>query len=69
MGRNAHPGQLVAEGIHPDDIVATIARIIEQYKEEGYANERFHKFFERKREVGGFVYGQTMKVESAACGE
>ncbi|AKS37573.1 cobalt-precorrin-3B C(17)-methyltransferase [Anoxybacillus gonensis] len=69
VGRNAHPGQLVAEGIHPDDIVATIARIIEQYKEEGYANERFHKFFERKKEVGSFVYGQTKKVEPAACGE
>ncbi len=69
VGRNAHPGQLVAEGIRPDDIVETIARIIVQYKEEGYANERFHKFFERKKEVGGFAYGQTIKAEPAACGE
>ncbi|MBW7650656.1 precorrin-3B C(17)-methyltransferase [Anoxybacillus sp. ST4] len=69
VGRNAHPGQLVAEGIQPNDLVETIARIIAQYKEEGYANERFHKFFERKKEVGGFVYGQTKNVEPAACGE
>lgn len=69
VGRNAHPGQLVAEGIHPNDLVETVARIVRQYKEEGYANERFHKFFERKKEVGGFVYGEALKTEPAACGE
>ncbi|PIC05891.1 precorrin-3B C(17)-methyltransferase [Anoxybacillus flavithermus] len=69
VGRNAHPGQLVAEGIRPDDLLETITRIIVQYKEEAYANERFHTFFERKKEVGGFVYGQKMKAEPAACGE
>ncbi|MCZ0755102.1 precorrin-3B C(17)-methyltransferase [Anoxybacillus sp. J5B_2022] len=72
VGRNAHPGQLVAEGIPPHEIVPIVTRIIQEYKEHGHPNERFYKFFQRKKQVGGFVYQEehsTAKIEVPACGE
>lgn len=72
VGRNAHPGQLVAEGIPPSEIVSVVTRIIQEYKENAYPNERFHKFFKRVKQVGGFVYQeakQEAKIEVSVCGE
>ncbi|WP_027409805.1 precorrin-3B C(17)-methyltransferase [Anoxybacillus tepidamans] len=72
IGRNAHPGQLVAEGIPPHEIVPTVIRIIQEYKEHGHPNERFHKFFQRVKQVSGFVYQEAnskSKIEVPACGE
>ncbi|GAJ39164.1 precorrin-3B C(17)-methyltransferase [Saccharococcus caldoxylosilyticus] len=72
VGRNAHPGQLVAEGIPPSEIVSVVTRVIQEYKERAHPNERFHKFFQRVKQVGGFVYQeakQAAKIEVPACGE
>jgi cobalt-factor III methyltransferase len=72
VGRNAHPGQLVAEGIPPGEIVSVVTRIIQEYKERAHPNERFHKFFKRVKQVGGFVNQeakQEAKIEVPACGE
>ncbi|AMX83530.1 cobalt-precorrin-3B C(17)-methyltransferase [Geobacillus subterraneus] len=72
VGRNAHPGQLVAEGLPPEEIVAIMTEVIEQYKEHAYPNERFHKFFSRVKQVGRFRHEEAKAaamVETAACGD
>ncbi|MBS2772397.1 precorrin-3B C(17)-methyltransferase [Anoxybacillus rupiensis] len=72
IGRNAYPGQLVAEGIPPEQIVPVVIQIIQEYKEHGHPNERFHKFFQRVKKAGGFVYQEprtNQKIEVSACGE
>ncbi|OPA77706.1 precorrin-3B C(17)-methyltransferase [Paenibacillus selenitireducens] len=71
VGRNAHAGQVAAEGISPEDIVDVVERIVNRFKTDGHPNERFHKFFKRVKVVEGFVYrepGQS-KVEEAVCGD
>ncbi|MGF6950290.1 precorrin-3B C17-methyltransferase [Neobacillus sp. B4I6] len=71
-GRSAHPGQIVAEGIGPDQIVGVIEGIVQEYKQKAYPNERFYKFFKRVKEVQGFVYQDitpNLKIEAAVCGE
>ncbi|GAB1807415.1 precorrin-3B C(17)-methyltransferase [Priestia megaterium] len=72
VGRNAHSGQIVAEGIAPDDIVEIVENIVHEYKEKGHPNERFHKFFKRVKNVYGFDYQDItpkIKVEPAPCGD
>ncbi|MGZ0085788.1 precorrin-3B C(17)-methyltransferase [Caldibacillus thermoamylovorans] len=72
VGRNAHPGQLVAEGIPKEEIITVIADIIEHYKEYGHPNERFHKFFARVKQIGPFRHEEATAaaaVETAACGD
>jgi cobalt-factor III methyltransferase len=72
VGRNAHSGQIVAEGIAPDRIVSVIEGIIQEYKEKGYPNERFYKFFKRVKRVKGFEYQDItpkIKIEAAPCGD
>jgi len=71
-GRNAHPGQIVAEGIAPDQIVGFVERIIDEYKEKGHPNERFHKFFKRVKRIQGFEYRDVtpkIEIEAAVCGD
>ncbi|PLT33176.1 precorrin-3B C(17)-methyltransferase [Bacillus sp. V5-8f] len=71
-GRNAHAGQFVAEGIAPDQIVGVIEGIIQEYKDKGHPNERFHKFFKRVKQVNGFEFKDItpdLKIEVAACGD
>lgn len=72
VGRTAHAGQPVAEGIEPDQIVPIVEGIIHEYKEKGHPNERFFKFFKRVKEVQGFHYQDiTPKIEiaPAPCGD
>ncbi|CAG7634045.1 precorrin-3B C(17)-methyltransferase [Paenibacillus allorhizosphaerae] len=71
IGRNAHPAQLVAEGISAEDIVPAVERIYKQYAEQGHPNERFHKFFKRVGVVGGFQHREhAPQVEvNAVCGD
>lgn len=71
VGRTAHAGQPVAEGIEPVEIVGLLARIVAAYKEHGYPNERFHKFFKRVKEIEGFTYQEVPVpvLAEAACGE
>lgn len=70
VGRNAHAGTMVEEGIEPDQIVSVLERIVTRFKQEAFPNERFHKFFKRKGELEGYAY-QEVKVllEEAACGD
>ncbi|WP_416828816.1 precorrin-3B C(17)-methyltransferase [Ectobacillus polymachus] len=71
-GRNAHSGQIVAEGIPPDKIVGIVEAIVQEYKEKGYPNERFYKFFKRVKNVQGFEYQDitpNLKIEEPVCGE
>ncbi|WP_028552449.1 precorrin-3B C(17)-methyltransferase [Paenibacillus sp. UNC451MF] len=71
VGRNAHPGQPVAEGIEPDRLVETIERIVQRYISEGHPNERFHKFFKRIKEIEGYKHQElpVFKIEDAVCGD
>lgn len=71
VGRNAHSGQPVAEGIEPDRLVETVERIITQYVSAGHPNERFHKYFKRVKQVEGFDYREVpvLVIDNAVCGE
>ncbi|MFP3123235.1 precorrin-3B C(17)-methyltransferase [Ectobacillus funiculus] len=72
IGRNAHPGQLVAEGIPMDQLVDVVETIVHEYKETGYPNERFFKFFKRKKTLQGFQHEDVtpkLQIEPAACGD
>ncbi|SEB13660.1 precorrin-3B C17-methyltransferase [Thalassobacillus cyri] len=72
VGRTAHPGQPVAEGIEPDKIVDLLEKIIQEFKEKGHPNEKFYKFFKRVGDVQGFKYKNVtpkIEVEPAPCGE
>ncbi len=72
VGRTAHPGQPVAEGIEPDKIVGIVEDIINEYKDKGHPNERFYKFFKRVQEIQGFRYRDVVpkiEVEPAPCGD
>ncbi|MCS7463727.1 precorrin-3B C(17)-methyltransferase [Paenibacillus doosanensis] len=71
VGRNAHPGQPVAEGIEPDQLVETIERIVQRYISEGHPNERFHKFFKRVKELEGYRHQElpVFQIENAVCGD
>jgi len=71
VGRSAHAGVPVAEGIKPDELLPVLTRIIEQFRSNGFPDERFHKFFKRVGVVEGFAYREvaTVTIENAVCGE
>ncbi|MFN0226243.1 precorrin-3B C(17)-methyltransferase, partial [Paenibacillus sp. KR2-11] len=71
VGRNAHPGVPVAEGIEPDRLLETIERIVHGYADKGHPNERFHKYFARVKEVEGFKYREpaAFEIADALCGD
>ena len=71
-GRTAHPGQIVAEGIAPDQIVGLIERLLKNTNRKAYPNERFFKFFKRVKQVQGFTYQDitpNIKIEAPVCGD
>lgn len=55
-GRNAHVGQLVAEGMSKEQLVATVVKVVRDFQQRGMPNERFHKFFKRVQVVAGYQY-------------
>ncbi|MCQ6274254.1 precorrin-3B C(17)-methyltransferase [Bacillus sp. V3B] len=72
VGRTAHPGQIVAEGIEPEEIVTIVEKLILEYKEKGHPNERFFKYFKRVRQTQGFQYKDitpVIEIEPAPCGD
>lgn len=71
IGRNAHPAQLVAEGVAVDELVDIVERIVLAYQEQGYPEERFHKFWKRVGEVAGYRHESHANpvVADASCGE
>ncbi|MBO2536194.1 precorrin-3B C(17)-methyltransferase [Rummeliibacillus suwonensis] len=72
VGRTAHPGQPVAEGIEPDKIVEVISNIMKEYKENAHPNERLFKYFKRVKNIQGYIYqdiAPKIKIEPAPCGD
>ncbi|NDI35515.1 precorrin-3B C(17)-methyltransferase [Chengkuizengella sediminis] len=71
IGRTAHAAQPVAEGIEKEKIVDIIERIVQGYANDGFPNERFHKYFKRVKEIEGFTYRDVpvLVTEQVICGE
>ncbi|MBO1511412.1 precorrin-3B C(17)-methyltransferase [Metabacillus bambusae] len=72
VGRTAHAGQPVAEGIEPDKIVEVIENIVYEYKEKGHPNERLFKYFKRVGNIQGYTYKDMtpkIEIEPAPCGD
>lgn len=72
VGRTAHAGQIVAEGIEPEQIVDIVTGIIEEYKEKAHPGERLFKFFRRVQVIQGFHYQDIepkMDIAPALCGD
>ncbi|MFJ8258885.1 precorrin-3B C(17)-methyltransferase [Peribacillus asahii] len=70
VGRTAHPGQPVAEGIEPDRLVELITNIVEEYKRNAHPNERLFKYFKRAKKIQGFQYqdiAPKIHIEPAPC--
>lgn len=70
VGRTAHPGQPVAEGIEPDQLVEIITNIVEEYKQNAHPNERLFKYFKRVKQIQGYPYQDItpkIKIEPAPC--
>lgn len=55
-GRNASPGQRVAEGLPAESVPELLERIVQTYRRDSFPGERFHKFFARVGQVEGFVH-------------
>lgn len=72
VGRTAHPGQPVEEGIEPDRLVEIITNIVEEYKQNAHPNERLFKYFKRVKQIQGYSYqdmAPKIKIEPAPCGD
>ncbi|MBM7602992.1 precorrin-3B C17-methyltransferase [Metabacillus crassostreae] len=72
VGRTAHAGQPVAEGIEPGEIVGLIEKIVLEYKEKGHPNERFFKYFKRVGKIQHYQYKDMtpkIEIEPAPCGD
>ena len=70
VGRTAHPGQPVAEGIEPDQLVELITNIVDEYKQKAHPNERLFKYFKRAKQIQGYLYqdiAPKIKIEPAPC--
>ncbi|MDN9008701.1 precorrin-3B C(17)-methyltransferase [Brevibacillus laterosporus] len=71
IGRNAHPGQRIAEGVPEDQIIGLVERIVDEYKAKGHIEERFHKFFKRTGQVLEYRYQEfvaPLQIEEP-CGD
>ncbi|KAB7709123.1 precorrin-3B C(17)-methyltransferase [Bacillus aerolatus] len=72
VGRTAHAGQPVAEGIEPEALVPLLENIIAEYKEKGHPNERLFKYFKRVKKIQHFDYRDMepkINLEPAPCGD
>ncbi|RFB38550.1 precorrin-3B C(17)-methyltransferase [Brevibacillus sp. VP] len=71
IGRNAHPGQRIAEGVPEEQIIGLVERIVDEYKVKGHIDERFHKFFKRTGQVLEYRYQEfiaPLQIEEP-CGD
>ncbi|MBM7647830.1 precorrin-3B C17-methyltransferase [Bacillus ectoiniformans] len=72
VGRTAHAGQPVAEGIEPDKLIPLLTSLVEEYKENAHPNERLFKYFKRMKKLGHFNYQDVsckIEIEPAPCGD
>lgn len=70
VGRTAHSGQIVAEGIEPDQLIAIVTKIVDEYKQHAHPNERLYKYFKRAKQIQGYSYQDIepkIKIEPAPC--
>ncbi|PWI58736.1 precorrin-3B C(17)-methyltransferase [Sulfoacidibacillus thermotolerans] len=69
-GRTACAAKLMAEGIPANQIVNLVEQIVNEYSEQAFPSERFHKFFARVGIVAGFSYDKTTApvVVDTVCG-
>ncbi len=70
VGRTAHPGQPVAEGMDPEQLVEVITAIVEEYRQNAHPNERLFKYFKRAKHLHGYRYqdiAPKIKIEPAPC--
>ncbi|MGE6612736.1 precorrin-3B C(17)-methyltransferase [Peribacillus sp. NPDC076916] len=70
VGRTAHPGQPVAEGIEPEQLVELITDIVTEYKQNAHPNERLFKYFKRSKKIQNFSYqdiAPKINIEPAPC--
>ena len=70
VGRTAHPGQLVAEGIEPEQLVELITDIVGEYTQNAHPNERLFKYFKRAKKIQNFSYqdiAPKINIEPAPC--
>ncbi|MGE1166037.1 precorrin-3B C(17)-methyltransferase [Peribacillus simplex] len=70
VGRTAHPGQLVAEGIEPEQLVELITDIVGEYTQNAHPNERLFKYFKRAKKIQSFSYqdiAPKINIEPAPC--
>ena len=72
VGRTAHAGQFVEEGIEPDKVLDIIEGILKEYQEKAYPNERLFKFFKRVKIIQGYHYKDVtpnIEITPALCGD
>ncbi|WP_139488620.1 precorrin-3B C(17)-methyltransferase [Brevibacillus dissolubilis] len=71
IGRNAHPGQRVAEGVPADQIIEVVEQVVMEFKKRGHIDERFHKFFKRVGRIGEFEHEDYVAplVIDSVCGD
>lgn len=72
VGRTAHPGQPVVEGLSTEQLVPMVEGLIAEYKEHAHPNERLFKYFKRVKKLGNFVYqdmATKIKIAPAPCGD
>ncbi|GAX91020.1 precorrin-3B C(17)-methyltransferase [Effusibacillus lacus] len=66
-----HPGQKVAEGIPPENVVEIVKSIVTEYKQNAHPKERFHKYMKRTGEVAGYLWDGTANAKEVepVCGD
>lgn len=70
IGRNAHVGIPIVEGLEPSKLIPLIINIVEQFRRDGLPNERFYKFFKRVQVIQGYHYQEVptlVAVEPDLC--
>ncbi|GLC89264.1 precorrin-3B C(17)-methyltransferase [Lysinibacillus piscis] len=72
VGRTAHAGQPVVEGLEPEQLISFITNIVEEYKANAHPNERLFKYFKRVKKILHFTYqdmSSKIEIEPAPCGD
>lgn len=72
VGRTAHPGQFIEEGVEPEKALEIVRRIVNEYKEHAHPNERLFKYFRRKKSLAGYVYKDIepkLNIEPIPCAD
>lgn len=60
VGRTAHPGQPVAEGIEPEQLVELITDIVAEYKQNAHPNERLLNTSNVQKRYRIFLIGTSL---------